>query len=144
MIDWLMFKANISSISAILWQWIFFFLCFVFISLSRMCVFILTIINAKWGFQIYFWKQTIPFRIGLIWSSEWVIVDKYQLSNCSAISWWEQANFQWNDEEVHFVLDQHQGRKFAENVCQTTGLATSKTCQSWLKSASPATFHNLY
>jgi hypothetical protein len=23
------------------------------------------------------------------------------------ISWWEQAKFQWDDDEVHFVLDQH-------------------------------------
>jgi hypothetical protein len=28
--------------------------------------------------------------------------------NCSAISWWEQVNFQWdNDGGVSFVLDQH-------------------------------------
>jgi hypothetical protein len=27
-------------------------------------------------------------------------------SNFSAISWQEQVNFQWNDDEVHFVLDQ--------------------------------------
>jgi hypothetical protein len=25
----------------------------------------------------------------------------------SAISWREQVNFQWDDDEVHFVLDQH-------------------------------------
>ena len=25
----------------------------------------------------------------------------------SAISWWEQVNFQWDDDEVRFVLDQH-------------------------------------
>jgi len=24
-----------------------------------------------------------------------------------AISWREQVNFQWNDDEVRFVLDQH-------------------------------------
>jgi hypothetical protein len=23
------------------------------------------------------------------------------------LTWWEQVNFQWNDDEVHFVLDQH-------------------------------------
>jgi hypothetical protein len=41
--------------------------------------------------------------------SERVIVDKRkrQLSNFSAISWREQVNFQWEDDEVHFVLDQH-------------------------------------
>jgi hypothetical protein len=25
----------------------------------------------------------------------------------SAISWREQVNFQWHDDEIHFVLDQH-------------------------------------
>jgi hypothetical protein len=25
----------------------------------------------------------------------------------SAISWWEQVNCQWDDDEVCFVLDQH-------------------------------------
>ena len=25
----------------------------------------------------------------------------------SAISWQEQVNFQWDDDEVHFILDQH-------------------------------------
>ena len=39
--------------------------------------------------------------------SEWVIVVKCQLSNFSAISWWEQVNFQWNYDEVYIVLDQH-------------------------------------
>ena len=39
--------------------------------------------------------------------SEWVIVALCQLSNFSAISWQEQINFQWNDDKVPFVLDQH-------------------------------------
>ena len=40
--------------------------------------------------------------------SEWVIAVERQFSNISAISWWEQVNFQGdNDDEVHFVLDQH-------------------------------------
>jgi hypothetical protein len=30
----------------------------------------------------------------------------------SAISWWEQVIFQWNDDEVHFVLDQHAELEF--------------------------------
>ena len=30
-----------------------------------------------------------------------------QLGHFSAISWREQVNFQWDDDEVHFVLDQH-------------------------------------
>ena len=39
--------------------------------------------------------------------SEWVIVAEHQLSNFTAISWWKQVSFQWDDDEVHFVLDQH-------------------------------------
>ena len=39
--------------------------------------------------------------------SEWVIVVKRQFNNCSAILWREQVNFQWDDDEVCFVLDQH-------------------------------------
>jgi len=27
--------------------------------------------------------------------------------NISVISWWEQVNFQWDDDEICFVLDQH-------------------------------------
>ena len=34
-----------------------------------------------------------------------MIVVLRQLINCSAISWREQVNFQWDDDEVHFVLD---------------------------------------
>ena len=30
-----------------------------------------------------------------------------KLSECSAISWAEQIIVQWDDNEVHFVLDQH-------------------------------------
>jgi hypothetical protein len=36
--------------------------------------------------------------------SEWVICS---LTPTAAISWREQLNFQWDDDEVHFVLDQH-------------------------------------
>ena len=39
--------------------------------------------------------------------SEWVIVFKRQISNFSPISWREQINFQWDDDEVRFVLDQN-------------------------------------
>jgi hypothetical protein len=35
---------------------------------------------------------------------EWVYT---KLSNSSAISWQEQVNLQWDDDEVSFVLDQH-------------------------------------
>jgi hypothetical protein len=41
------------------------------------------------------------------WVSEWVIVVKRQLSNFAAIVWREQVNFEWDDDEVRFVLDQH-------------------------------------
>ena len=36
-----------------------------------------------------------------------MIVAKRQFSNFSAISWREQVNFQCDDDEVRFVLDQH-------------------------------------
>ena len=38
--------------------------------------------------------------------SEWLLV-KRQFSNFSAISCREQVNFQRNDDEICFVLDQH-------------------------------------
>jgi hypothetical protein len=43
-----------------------------------------------------------------VFTIEWVIVAYRKLSNFSlAISWREQVNFQWDDDEVRFVLDQH-------------------------------------
>jgi hypothetical protein len=36
-----------------------------------------------------------------------MIVAERQLGNFSAISWREQVECQWNDEEVRFVPDQH-------------------------------------
>jgi hypothetical protein len=38
---------------------------------------------------------------------EWVIIVSHQFSNFSAISSREQVYFQWDDDEVRFVLDQH-------------------------------------
>jgi hypothetical protein len=38
---------------------------------------------------------------------EWAIVVNLQFSNFSAISWREQVNFPWDDDDVRFVLDQH-------------------------------------
>jgi len=35
-----------------------------------------------------------------------LIVVERQLSNFSAISWREQVNFQWDDDDVRIVLDQ--------------------------------------
>ena len=36
--------------------------------------------------------------------SEWLL---FNVSNVLVISWREQVNFQWNDDEVLFVLNQH-------------------------------------
>jgi hypothetical protein len=54
-------------------------------------------------------KRTLLYEILVVTLiySEWVIVVKHQHSNFSAFSWWEQVNLQWDDDEVHFVLDQH-------------------------------------
>jgi hypothetical protein len=38
------------------------------------------------------------------WVSEYCLT---QLSNVLAMSWREQVNFQLDDDEVRFVLDQH-------------------------------------
>ena len=38
--------------------------------------------------------------------SEWVFINANS-AIFSAISWWQQVNFQWDDDEVNFVLDQH-------------------------------------
>ena len=43
-----------------------------------------------------------PLKCNEEWVSEWLLFN----SN-SAISWLEQVNFQWDDDEVHFVSDQH-------------------------------------
>jgi hypothetical protein len=39
--------------------------------------------------------------------SEWEIAILRQFSNNSFISLREQVNFQWNDDGIRFVLDQH-------------------------------------
>ena len=39
--------------------------------------------------------------------SEWVIVDLLQMSNLSATLRREHVTFQWDDDDVRFVLDQH-------------------------------------
>ena len=41
---------------------------------------------------------------GIEWVSDCCLTP---IQNFSAISWQEQVNFQWDDDEVHFVLDQH-------------------------------------
>ena len=40
-------------------------------------------------------------------SEVWVIVVYRKLRKFSAISWREQVNFQWDDDQVHFLLDQY-------------------------------------
>ena len=40
------------------------------------------------------------------WVSEWLLFSANS-AIFSAISWREQANFQWDDDEIRFVLDQH-------------------------------------
>jgi len=45
-----------------------------------------------------------------IWVSEWLLLNAN--SAISAISWREQINFQWGDDEFRFVLDQHAGLDF--------------------------------
>ena len=52
-------------------------------------------------------KETWLRLSGIKHQCEWVIVVWCQFRNFSAILWWEQFNFQWDDDEVHFVLDQH-------------------------------------
>lgn len=37
---------------------------------------------------------------------EWLVVE-CQMSNFSVISWWEHITCQWDEDNVHFVLDQH-------------------------------------
>ena len=38
--------------------------------------------------------------------SEWVSECLLLNAKSTAITWWEQVNFQWDDDEVRFVLDQ--------------------------------------
>jgi hypothetical protein len=55
------------------------------------------------------------------WVSEWVIVVYRQFSNLSAISWGEQVNIQWDDDEVRFVLDQQAELDFYSDIYQSMG-----------------------
>ena len=52
-------------------------------------------------FLMYILQELLPL------ACEWVIVDKRQPSHLSALSWREQVNFQRDDDEVRFELDQH-------------------------------------
>jgi hypothetical protein len=54
------------------------------------------------------WASSLQFRASKI-NMALVRMDKLvkKLMSNPVISWWEQVNFQWNDNEVIFVLDQH-------------------------------------
>jgi hypothetical protein len=50
-------------------------------------------------------------------ASEWLLFNAY-----SATSWQEKDNFQWNNDEVYFVLDHRDllpATKFTQNVLPT-------------------------
>ena len=53
---------------------------------------------------------------------EWLLLNA-KLSNILAISWQEQINFQWDDDDVLFVLDQHAELDFysASSLKQQSG-----------------------
>jgi len=51
--------------------------------------------------------QEITSAIFQLYHGENKLIFNDHLSNFSAISWREQVNFQWNDDKVHFVPDQH-------------------------------------
>ena len=78
----------------------------------------------------FFWHDCyLLFKLYCIIMHEWVIVVQRQLSNFSAIPWWEQVNFQWeeddDDDEVHFVLDQHAELDF----CSASSLKQQSVCR---------------
>jgi hypothetical protein len=53
-----------------------------------------------------FWSLQSSYQQG--WRrTPWVIVVLCQFSNLSYMSWREQVNCQWDDDEFRFVLDQH-------------------------------------
>jgi hypothetical protein len=53
------------------------------------------------------WSDMFTRRLLFQWASSMKIQLSVLVRNFSAISWREQVNFQWNDDEVLFVLDQH-------------------------------------
>ena len=52
-----------------------------------------------------------------LWVSEWVIVVSANSNNFSAISWWEQFHFQWDNDKVRFILEQHALLDFYSASC---------------------------
>jgi hypothetical protein len=47
---------------------------------------------------------------------EWLLFNARQVKFFSTISWQEQVNFLWNDDEVCFVLDQHAELEFYSKI----------------------------
>jgi hypothetical protein len=88
------------------------------------------LLNESYENMFYPYQKKSPFWYQQI-KSKWVIVAKCQLSNISAISWREQVNFQWDYDEVRFVLDQRSLFDFyrvnslkqqsADNIYRPTG-----------------------
>jgi hypothetical protein len=64
-------------------------------------------INCTWVCYNYYYNT--PLTLEIIRSAtvnEWLLLNA-NASNISAISWRKQVDIQWDDDEVHFVLDQH-------------------------------------
>ena len=67
---------------------------------------------------------------------EWLLFNANSAINFSAISWWEQVNFQWDYDEVHFVLDQHAWLDFygASSLKQQPAGRHDSDTLSWFRS----------
>ena len=87
--------------------YLFSLLCFVFVLfvfvLCRKCLLlrILLIAHSWFPFQV---SLTFILLIRIQWVSGCSLAPTQQFS--SYILWWEQVNFQWDDNEVDFALDQ--------------------------------------
>jgi hypothetical protein len=76
----------------------------------RYMIFFITFLYLKmFVFIQYLIKIQSVYSYNLHNIRQYWVSDYCQLSKFSAISyaWCEQNNFQWDDDEVHFVLDQH-------------------------------------
>ena len=78
----------------------------------------ISLVNLSNLFSLYWYKhiknqiQKLHYHEGLLflWLNIYNTNTRVRImvfnANFSAISWGEQVNFQWDDDEVHFVLDQ--------------------------------------
>jgi hypothetical protein len=62
---------------------------------------------SAWKYLLVYHHYNFNFPCQTGTGNKWVIVVKRQISNFSTISWLEQVNFQWDDDDVRFVLAQH-------------------------------------